>query len=78
MSIMPPPTHGPKISFSTFAVARWCTQTVVITDPKAIRDPLSDALAALASQVQQLEDTVKQLARERDEAEQALRNIARS
>ena len=53
-------------------------QTVVITDPKAILDPLSDALAALASQVQQLEDTVTQLARERDEAEQADRNIARS
>jgi len=67
-----------QISFSAFAVARRCTQTVVITDPKEIRDPLSDALAALASQVQQLEDTVTQLARERDEAEQADRNIARS
>ena len=67
-----------QISFSAFAVARWCMQTVVITDPKAILDPLSDALAALASQVQQLEDTVTQLARERDEAEQADRNIARS
>ena len=43
---------------------------VVITDPKEIRDPLSDALAALASQVQKLEDTVKQLERERDEAKQ--------
>jgi serine O-acetyltransferase len=41
---------------------------VVITDPKEIRDPLSDALAALASQVQKLEDTVKELTRERDEA----------
>jgi len=41
---------------------------VVITDPKEIRDPLSDALAALADQVQKLEDTVKELARERDEA----------
>src|SRR5271169_609974 len=41
---------------------------VVITDPKEIRDPLSDALAALAEQVQKLEDAVKELARERDEA----------
>ncbi len=41
---------------------------VVITDPKEIRDPLSDALAALASQVQKLEDMVKELTRERDEA----------
>jgi len=41
---------------------------VVITDPKEIRDPLSDALAALALQVQKLEDIVKELARERDEA----------
>ncbi|MGO9212154.1 MAG: hypothetical protein ACLP2H_18735, partial [Terriglobales bacterium] len=41
---------------------------VVITDPKEIRDPLSDALAALADQVQKLEDTVKELTRERDEA----------
>ncbi len=40
---------------------------VVITDPKEIRDPLSDALAALAEQVQKLEDTVKELTRERDE-----------
>ncbi len=38
---------------------------VVITDPKEIRDPLSDALAALAEQVQKLEDTVKELAREK-------------
>ena len=42
---------------------------VVITDPKEIRDPLSDALAALAAQVQKLEDTVEELTRERDEAE---------
>jgi serine O-acetyltransferase len=41
---------------------------VVITDPKEIRDPLSDALAALADQVQKLEATVKELSRERDEA----------
>ena len=41
---------------------------VVITDPKEIRDPLSDALAALAEQVQKLEETVRELARERDEA----------
>jgi serine O-acetyltransferase len=41
---------------------------VVITDPKEIRDPLSDALAALADQVQKLEDAVKELTRERDEA----------
>jgi len=41
---------------------------VVITDPKEIRDPLSDALAALAEQVQKLEATVKELSRERDEA----------
>jgi serine O-acetyltransferase len=41
---------------------------VVITDPKEIRDPLSDALAALADQVQKLEDRVKELTRERDEA----------
>jgi len=41
---------------------------VVITDPKEIRDPLSDALAALAEQVQKLEETVKELSRERDEA----------
>jgi serine O-acetyltransferase len=41
---------------------------VVITDPKEIRDPLSDALAALADQVQKLEDKVKELTRERDEA----------
>ena len=41
---------------------------VVITDPKEIRDPLSDALAALAEQVQKLEETVKELTRERDEA----------
>jgi len=40
---------------------------VVITDPKEIRDPLSDALAALASQVQKLEEMVRQLERERDE-----------
>jgi serine O-acetyltransferase len=51
---------------------------VVITDPKEIRDPLSDALAALASQVQTLEETVRQLERERDEAEQPDRKIARS
>jgi len=51
---------------------------VVITDPKEIRDPLSDALAALALQVQKLEDTVSELTRERDEAEQHDRNIARS
>ena len=43
-------------------------QRVVITDPKEIRDPLSDALAALAEQVQKLEETVKELSRERDEA----------
>ena len=42
---------------------------VVITDPKEIRDPLSDALAALAAQVQKLEDTVEERTRERDEAE---------
>jgi serine O-acetyltransferase len=42
---------------------------VVITDPKEIRDPLSDALAALAAQVQKLEDTVEELTRERDEAD---------
>jgi len=41
---------------------------VVITDPKEIRDPLSDALAALADQVQKLEATVKELSRERNEA----------
>jgi serine O-acetyltransferase len=41
---------------------------VVITDPKEIRDPLSDALAALADQVQKLEDTVRELTRERDQA----------
>ncbi len=41
---------------------------VVITDPKEIRDPLSDALAALADQVQKLEDTVRELTRERDGA----------
>jgi len=41
---------------------------VVITDPKEIRDPLSDALAALADQVQKLEATVKELSRERDDA----------
>jgi len=40
---------------------------VVITDPKEIRDPLSDALAALADQVQKLEDTVKELAREKEQ-----------
>ncbi len=51
---------------------------VVITDPKEIRDPLSDALAALASQVQKLEDMVERLTRERDEAEQPERKIARS
>jgi serine O-acetyltransferase len=51
---------------------------VVITDPKEIRDPLSDALAALASQVQKLEDMVEELTRERDEAEQSGRKIARS
>jgi serine O-acetyltransferase len=42
---------------------------VVITDPKEIRDPLSDALAALAAQVQKLEDKVEELTRERDEAD---------
>jgi len=42
---------------------------VVITDPREIRDPLSDALAALAAQVQKLEDTVEELTRERDEAD---------
>jgi len=42
---------------------------VVITDPKEIRDPLSDALAALAAQVQKLEDTVEELTRARDEAD---------
>jgi serine O-acetyltransferase len=41
---------------------------VVITDPKEIRDPLSDALAALADQVQKLEDTVKELAREKEQS----------
>ena len=51
---------------------------VVITDPKEIRDPLSDALAALASQVQALEETVRQLERERDEAEHPAGKIARS
>jgi len=40
---------------------------VVITDPKEIRDPLSDALAALAEQVQKLEDTVKELTREKEQ-----------
>jgi len=51
---------------------------VVITDPKEIRDPLSDALAALASQVQALEETVRQLERERAEAEHPAGKIARS
>jgi len=51
---------------------------VVITDPKEIRDPLSDALAALASQVQKLEEMVRQLERERDESEQPGRRVARS
>jgi len=51
---------------------------VVITDPKEIRDPLSDALAALASQVQTLEETVRQLERERDQAEQRAGSSARS
>ena len=51
---------------------------VVITDPKEIRDPLSDALAALASQVQALEETVRQLERERDESAQPDRRVARS
>ena len=51
---------------------------VVITDPKEIRDPLSDALAALASQVQKLEETVRQLERERDQAEQRAGTSARS
>jgi len=51
---------------------------VVITDPKEIRDPLSDALAALASQVQKLEDMVEELARERDEAERPAGKITRS
>jgi serine O-acetyltransferase len=41
---------------------------VVITDPKEISDPLSDALAALAAQVRKLEDTIEELTRERDEA----------
>jgi len=41
---------------------------VVITDPKEISDPLSDALAALAAQVQKLEDTIDELTPERDEA----------
>jgi len=49
---------------------------VVITDPKEIRDPLSDALAALADQVQKLEETVKELTRERDEAAAAKRNAS--
>ncbi|MFI5109205.1 MAG: serine O-acetyltransferase [Terriglobales bacterium] len=42
-------------------------QRVVITDPKEISDPLSDALAALALQVQKLEDTVKELTREKEQ-----------
>jgi serine O-acetyltransferase len=48
---------------------------VVITDPKEIRDPLSDALAALALQVQKLEDTVKELAREPGETAISRRGV---
>jgi hypothetical protein len=40
---------------------------VVITDPKEISDPLSDALAALALQVQKLEDTVRELTRDKEQ-----------
>jgi serine O-acetyltransferase len=36
-------------------------QRVVITDPKEISDPLSDALAALASEVQRLQQRVKEM-----------------
>jgi serine O-acetyltransferase len=42
-------------------------QRVVITDPKEISDPLSDALAALALQVQKLEDTVRELTRDKEQ-----------
>ena len=38
-------------------------QRVVITDPKEISDPLSDALAALSEQVQRLEEQVRELER---------------
>ena len=38
-------------------------QRVVITDPKEISDPLSDALAALSDQVQHLEEQVRELER---------------
>jgi hypothetical protein len=34
---------------------------VVITDPKEIRDPLSEALAAVATEVNNLRDRVQQL-----------------
>ena len=34
---------------------------VVITDPKEIRDPLSDALVALSAQVQRLEERIREL-----------------
>jgi serine O-acetyltransferase len=45
-------------------------QRVVITDPKEISDPLSDALAALSAQVQRLEERIKKLERASDESGQ--------
>ena len=36
-------------------------QRVVITDPKQINDPLSEALAAVASEVKTLRDEVRKL-----------------
>jgi serine O-acetyltransferase len=45
-------------------------QRVVITDPKEISDPLSDALAALSAQVQRLEGRIKKLERASDESGQ--------
>jgi uncharacterized protein Yka (UPF0111/DUF47 family) len=39
---------------------------VVITDPREIRDPLSDALTEVAHRVERLEEKVKNAEREGD------------
>mgnify|MGYP006974893329 CR=1 FL=1 len=50
-----------KIPFSCVATDIRNGKRVVITDPKQINDPLSEALAAVASEVSKLKDRVRQL-----------------
>ena len=50
-----------RLSSAFLAISSSARQARVITDPKQINDPLSEALAAVANEVQQLKQQVREL-----------------